>query len=228
MYAIGETKEQIREYIIKEAIDKIAHRCIQILNAIEETGVIIDEVEYYVTDCLYNRRKKINPDYKANRKRNSWVYNVRKKLIESGLVISDLYLEADDLIADRAAELQNDYIIVSIDKDLETIKGLHFNYYAIKDEEGNFLQFKGLNYVTEFEADKKLALMMLTGDTTDNIKGLPKIGKVKGAKLIDSCTTRTQLLFAVYRAYYRHSLINPEFEYFEQLTLNYKMLKLGA
>jgi len=226
MMQTGSTKEEIRKYIIDEAYTKVLHRSFQILNSIEDTGIYFTDVKYYVTNCPLSRRKYINPDYKKNRKSNKWVKMLRERFIENEIVIHDVELEADDLIAIEAEKLKDEYVIISIDKDLQTIKGIHFDYYPLK-ENGEFIGFRGLNYITDFEAKKNFAIQMLVGDSTDSIKGCPKIGKVKSGKILENCKTEKQLLIAVYRQYYRVALDDSNYEYINEMLMNYVMLKLG-
>ena len=95
---------------------------------------------------------------------------------------------------------QYDYIICSIDKDLKQIPGIHYDYYQmkLKDENGEYMvdefgQFvkvrKGFRYVTESEAEMMQFTMMLTGDVSDNVKGIHGIGQKKAEKLLQGKNT---------------------------------------
>jgi hypothetical protein len=80
-------------------------------------------------------------------------------------------IEADDAIGIAMGE---DTICISIDKDLDMIPGLHYNF---KDE---------VHYeMTPEQSWRKFCLQLLTGDTTDNIPGLPGIGAGKAEKILD-------------------------------------------
>ncbi|MFO0089348.1 MAG: hypothetical protein ACK518_00795 [bacterium] len=229
MFLTGDTKDQIREYIISETIEKVKSRTYQILNAIEETGIYLEDVEYYLTNCIRNFRLDIYEPYKANRKSNKWVKAIRQRLIDSEFAMAHESLEADDLIAIRAEQLREinwEFIIISIDKDLAQIHGIHYNYYPLYDESG-FIGFKGLYVMSEFESQKHFAKQMLIGDSTDNIKGCRKIGVVKAEKALQNCTTKRQLIFAVYRQYHLIFRKDNEYEYWSELAINYKLLKLG-
>lgn len=121
-----------------------------------------------------NFRYDINPDYKANRKdtvRPQWLDICRSYLInEYNAIVTDGY-EADDALGFNQTE---DTVIFSIDKDLLMIPGHHYNF--IKNE---------YREVSELDSLKTFYKQMLIGDTSDNIKGVAGIGKVKAAKLID-------------------------------------------
>lgn len=106
-------------------------------------------------------------------------------------VRKELY-EADDLIGIAAHELEllgKPYAIVSIDKDFDCIPGVHYN--TNKDEVYN---------VTEDEARHNFYYQCLLGDSTDNIPGIPGVGKGKAAKILDG------MLGSSDRAYYEKVL----------------------
>lgn len=66
-----------------------------------------------------------------------------------------------------------DIIMVSIDKDLDNTPGLHYNY----DKKQEY-------YIDEETADWNFALQLLTGDSGDNIPGLPGVGKVRAQSIL--------------------------------------------
>lgn len=86
--------------------------------------------------------------------------------------------EADDVVgySHYAMFKEDPYssVIISVDKDLDMIPGLHYNF--VKDES---------YFMTEEAADRFFHIQLLTGDSTDNIPGVPKIGTVKATKAID-------------------------------------------
>ena len=86
--------------------------------------------------------------------------------------------EADDTmgIAQYAMWLRDPYesVIVTLDKDLDMIPGLHYNF--VKDKS---------YYIDEVTAMRKFYMQVITGDTVDNIIGCYRIGPAGAAKLID-------------------------------------------
>lgn len=85
-------------------------------------------------------------------------------------------LEADDVVCAMHNLLKSpDSIIVSPDKDLQQIAGLHFNYKKMDE---------GIKQVDQQTASYNFWLSMLTGDTVDNIRGLPGIGEVKAKAIL--------------------------------------------
>lgn len=180
----GRPRFWMEQEIVNMSINRLLQANTNIFIAIEDTGIEISEVEYYLTVCKDSYRKKICSEYKAKRKKNKWVNMIRAKLIEMEFAIKDDQFEADDLIADRALELGPDKcLILSLDKDLKTIEGIHFDYYKpiLHDENGKRKQsdYRGLSVWTKEESEAFFWEQMLVGDSVDNIKGVPGIGEKK-------------------------------------------------
>ena len=95
----------------------------------------------------------------------------------------------------------------------------HFNYYKVKvgvDEFGEPVRdFKGFSYTTPQEGRELLLKQLLEGDTSDNIKGVKGIGKVKAEKALKGKSEFIQLL-TVARLY----------NDMERLRTNLKLMKL--
>ena len=83
-------------------------------------------------------------------------------------------LEADDLIGIMVSS--NKAIGVTVDKDLRQVPGWHWN----PDKED------GPVHVTDEEADRFFYQQWMTGDSTDNIWGLWKVGPAKAKKVLDN------------------------------------------
>ena len=100
-------------------------------------------------------------------------------------------IEADDALGIESYRNEPDEtIIVSIDKDLNMIRGHHYNF--VKEEK---------YYVTEEDAIRNFYLQILTGDKVDNIIGLQGIGPVKSKKLLQDCITELEMYETVLKAY---------------------------
>lgn len=84
-------------------------------------------------------------------------------------------------------------IICTIDKDLNMIPGWHYNWRK------NMMYF-----VTEDEAIKFFYTQLLTGDPTDNIKGVPKIGPKRAEKILAECKTEEDMYWAALCQYEQH------------------------
>lgn len=98
--------------------------------------------------------------------------------------------EADDRIGIRATTLGESSIIVSTDKDLDTIPGWHFNWVE-----------KVMYYLTPEESMRKFYMQILTGDSTDNIRGISGCGRKTAEKILHGITKPKGLWQAVLAAY---------------------------
>ncbi len=121
-----------------------------------------------------NFRKDIYKEYKGHRKKEMteqeeefFDYTYEYLKTSWGAVPAD-NMEADDLLA--IWHTAEPGIIVSIDKDLLQVPGLHYN--TRKKEYEN---------MSEEESSLLLHTQVLMGDSVDNIKGLVGVGKVKAA-----------------------------------------------
>lgn len=155
----------------------------------------IETYEGYLTG-KNNYRSEIATEqaYKGNRKdaRKPVHYDsLREYLISKwGFTVVDGQ-EADDAMGIKAYELPEDSsCIMTIDKDLDMIRGWHYNF--VKED---------LYYVTEKEAIKNFYIQILTGDRVDNIPGIKGIGPVKAKKILENCTTEKSLFKAVSEKY---------------------------
>lgn len=101
--------------------------------------------------------------------------------------------EADDAIGIRATELRGAAIIVSIDKDLDTIPGLHYNWVKEK-----------LYNVSEREASRNFYCQLLTGDDTDNIPGITGIGTITAKRILRGFSSDKGMWQTVLAEYTKH------------------------
>lgn len=128
------------------------------------------------SDNSRNFRQEINPDYKSKRKdtRKPIVYMPLKAWTkETFPCVERPTLEADDVLGVLATNPKNAdrYIVVSDDKDLQTIPGRLYRGGEIVE-------------ITEDEADYFWLLQTLTGDNTDGYGGCPGYGPVKAEKAL--------------------------------------------
>ena len=122
-----------------------------------------------------NFRREEWPNYKINRT-NMYVPEYLKDVKE---YIEQTYftetldrLEADDILGINAL----DNIAVTVDKDLRGVVGWHFN--PVKDKEPV--------YINEDEAYRFFCKQWMSGDATDCIPGLWRVGPKKADALLDS------------------------------------------
>lgn len=137
-------------------------------------------------------RKKIYPDYKANRSAPPEDLIPQFGLIREATRAFNLPCiekegyEADDIIATyakAAAQAGADVTIISSDKDLMQLVNSHISMYdSMKDRQ------IGLEQVVEkwgVPPEKMVDLQALIGDSTDNVPGIPGIGPKTAAQLLE-------------------------------------------
>ena len=153
-----------------------------------------------------NYRYSIYPEYKANRKdkpRPTHLQACRTYLVEEWNAIVVEGKEADDALA--IDQHCSDTLMVGLDKDLLQVPGRHYNFVK-----------KIFLDVTETEGLRSFYKQLLTGDSSDNVKGVDKIGPVKAGKLLDPVNDEQQMFDIVRRLY------NND----ERLLMNGKLLWL--
>lgn len=121
-------------------------------------------------------------------------------------------LEADDLICiEQYGRLEKlDSIICSRDKDLRICPGMHFGWECGKQRQFGPERVDEIGYVNLVGAKTKLIkgvglkffyAQMITGDSVDNIPGLPRGGPVLAHKILEGKDTREDMERAVAAAY---------------------------
>ena len=139
-----------------------------------------------------SQRKTINPDYKSNRKleQPKWWNFCKDYLIKKYNVIEVDDIEVDDAISITKNQLKGSFIC-AIDKDLLNLSGKHFNWRKKEWVE-----------VTKEQEELYFWTSMITGDTIDNIKGIPKAGIKFAERLFNSfATLKYPVDELVYKAY---------------------------
>lgn len=159
-----------------------------------------DEYKAYLSSKT-NFRKEIYPEYKANRKQPKPVHleELRKYSIDklSALVSPD-GLEADDMLGIEQDKVEYETTICTLDKDLLQIPGKHFSW-----------EISGANWnrpdtwieQSELEGYRLFYEQCIKGDPTDNIKGIPKKGKVFATNALKDCTTEKEMFDIVRELY---------------------------
>lgn len=171
--------------------------------------------------CFRHEIAKTRP-YKGNRdnaRRPTFEQEIRDYLIANYDTTVAQDEEADDLLGIWQTRYgAHGSVIVSIDKDLDQIPGL--KYHWVND----------VSYdVPENRAYFNLCVQLLTGDTTDNIPGLPGIGPGKAQKALHGLEDDPNAMMeAVVNMYQIHSGKEDWMEYLrEQGRLIYIRRKEG-
>lgn len=138
-----------------------------------------DELVICLSDELNNFRKVVDPTYKTNRKgteRPEHLYDMKDWLAAEYPTQLWQNLEADDVMGILATEPHDgERIIVSEDKDMQTIPALLFN--PRKD--------KKVRRITRAEADRFLMWQTICGDATDGYAGCRGAGPKMADEVLD-------------------------------------------
>lgn len=141
-----------------------------------------------------NFRFGVDPEYKAHRKdkpKPLHLKDLREHLINKWNANVIHNKEADDALGIEQCKAEPaTTVICSIDKDLDMIPGMHYNF--IKD-----LHY----YVHEPAATRFFYKQLLMGDVADNIKGIHGIGPKKSAGLLDHLKTEAEMFETVQNLY---------------------------
>jgi len=147
------------------------------------------------------KRKQLFSDYKITRKPAPEDFPPQARRIIEIVAAMDIPVleaegyEADDIMATAVERLADDdlrVVLVSRDKDLEQLVGRHVVLYdPMKDET---LDSAAIASAKGYLPDKAIEIQTLTGDTTDNIPGVPGVGLKTAVKLIAKYGTADEVL----------------------------------
>ncbi|AUR96964.1 5'-3' exonuclease [Vibrio phage 1.253.O._10N.286.45.B12] len=208
------TKKQVSRLESKLEGEQCAATIAQITHDIDS---LKEEMRYKPNFRQEIAKKK---EYKATRKSEKpYHYDNLTAYIRSNYdVVCAEGMEADDLLAiHQTTAIREDRtpttIICTRDKDLRMVEGMHFGWAcgkqaafgpvrvgrdgAIKpifDREGKVRELKGTGMAF-------FCVQLITGDTVDNIPGLPRYGPVKALAILEGLTTYEDMLKAVRDAY---------------------------
>jgi len=136
--------------------------------------------------------------------------------------------EADDIIAElarKAAAKNMRVTIVSSDKDILQLVDEHITVFNPYKDEGVFYDASGVKGRFGVEPERIMDIIALTGDTADNIPGVPGIGEKTAARLIRDYGTIDKLLKNI-------SKVEPEkirqaiSEHIQRVKLNKELVDL--
>lgn len=189
--------------------DIVAFRCAASAEQEENSAIAVWRVEKSLEEIIEataaksteifltgegNFRRQLAPYYKAHRVKPKprHLPDCEEHLQQAWNAVRCEGYEADDALGFSQTE---ETIICSIDKDLWQIPGWHYNF--VKGE-----RF----YISPERAIREFYTQMLVGDTADNIKGAPGIGKVKAVRLLEGCETEEEMFDTVRAAYNNDAL----------------------
>ena len=137
-------------------------------------------------------RHEIFPEYKANRKNKRKplaLYGIVKQIQQRYESVSYTGLEGDDVLGLLATSKRySNPIVVSPDKDMRTVPC-------------TLIAGDDMELITKKKADRHWMIQALTGDSTDNFKGLIGCGPVTADKILGDAKTLPDMWDKVVEAY---------------------------
>jgi DNA polymerase-1 len=145
-------------------------------------------------------RLRLSPSYKANRREKAEDSRAsrERRTIKEFLSLANIFhverpgVEADDLIAKYWHDADEDVVVVSEDKDFLMLAGPTPRGSLVEDGVCKILRSTGERW-DEADVHRKMgappqhlpSVMALTGDTSDNVIGVPGIGPVRAVQLLE-------------------------------------------
>ena len=155
--------------------------------------------ELHFTSGRKNFRYKIYPEYKANRlggRAPLGLREVKDIFCEQDNAESFREWEADDTVIAKMRAYPDKYVLCAVDKDvLYSLAGKHFNYYQNSTKNMHYFD------VDSITAMKHHYKQVLTGDSSDNVPGLKRVGPKTADKILASCTTEKECWDTVVATY---------------------------
>lgn len=188
--------EEVRE---AEPVENALHNVRLMVNdTLKKLACSNDDLIMYLSgDTNYRDGVATIKPYKGNRKDTHKPVHgpaIREYMKERYDVVVSEDEEADDIVgySHYAMYLRDAHssVICTVDKDIDMIPGMHYNF--IKGES---------YYVDDDQADRYFYMQLLTGDATDNIPGLPKVGPKTAAKMLKGVEGVTDMYKVARTAY---------------------------
>ena len=186
-YRIGFASEDVSDRICLA-------RCAEFMEELVMKPWVGDYLGYLTGSDNYRKEIAVTAPYKGNRSQSKpQHYDLIREYLEKAWGCEVIQgQEADDAIGIKAYEFEDieDYVIMSIDKDLDMIRGWHYNF--VKDNK---------YLIEDQDAIKHFYTQILTGDRVDNVIGLKGVGPKKAEKILEDCVTEEDMYNAVLKAY---------------------------
>lgn len=167
------TKEDVKQDVWTDVLDEpiALHIAKKNLQEILDDLKVTDFQLYLTGEGNYREEIAVTKPYKGNRQQEKPVHfnAVKQYYLDQGAIVCT-GMEADDMLGIQATINPKENIICTIDKDLNQVPGLHYDWNIGK-------KFR----VRKADADRFFIMQLLTGDTTDNIQGMKGMGW-KGAE----------------------------------------------
>ena len=156
-------------------------------------------------DDKENFRKTVYSDYKSNRKKIRKPITVKplKDYLKSKYeCVTYPGLEGDDVLGILATskKYKNNCVILSSDKDMRTVPGLH-----------HFIHDGSTELVDELTANYNFMYQTLTGDMTDGYSGCPKVGGVKAQRVLANVNKDIPSMWKAVVAEYKRADLDEDY-----------------
>ncbi len=153
-------------------------------------------------DSIYTMAK-----YKGKRVDEPAISIVKEQLRQTlmGFCVSVPGYEADDILYSFATAFPS-VLMVSADKDLNNVPGYHINPKKMHE----------VYRISAEEALHTLWMQVLTGDTVDNIRGIPKIGPIKAQQLLKHCDSASEYATTALAAYTQYFGVDKGRQLFQE------------
>lgn len=239
LYEVGFANQFVEDgEIIPKPFDDVSEYLHQKIEQIEEECWATEPSTLYLTG-KGNFREEIAKTkvYKGNRKaaKPFHYYNIKAYMEAMFDTKHEDGLEADDLMSIEATKNPEDTIICSRDKDLLMVEGNHFSWMCGKQQPFGpiWVDHLGELSLNDKRKIKGNGLMffysqLITGDTTDNIGGLPKGGDVLAYRTLDGCRTEQEMYKAVSDLYKERVGEDWEEYFIEQANLLWMVRELDS
>jgi len=170
------------EEVVPEPVEFVGHTVKMMLGGIlKATGAKQYTIFLSKGDCF---RVGVYPEYKASRKftpKPHHVQTIEDYFVENHDTIISEEIEADDAMGIHQTQALNNgtenTIICSLDKDMDMIPGLNYKWNS-----------KKIRAFSEAEAMHSFWIQTLTGDSTDDIPGIPGVGNKTAAQMLENAT----------------------------------------
>lgn len=179
------------------------------------------------------KRKLLYPAYKANRP--SQHNGFHQQILIAEQVFFDLGIpqilvpgeEADDLIGSYCFNNKDEkIIIVTCDHDFYQLVSENIWVYSYSGQNSRIYTEQVVKEIYGIEPSNLVDLFALTGDATDNVEGLKRIGKKTAGKIIQKYQNIENLLQQTKLGGFSKSIEESIFSSKEQIILNKKILAI--
>lgn len=206
------------------------HNCSSLVNEmrkkVKESFPIKRTIVFLTSDDKSNFRYEAakTREYKGNRKdsvRPPHYRAMKDHLIKKFKAIEVTGMEADDAIGIESAKNNHDVVIMSTDKDLRMIPGVHWDgdnqeWVTLDKEDIGWLILNDKRRLKGYGPMWYYAQLLL-GDPVDNIPGVPRIGDVGAHKLLSKCKSIEEMEEVVNNAYGKANLPRERLEEVKKL-----------